>query len=93
MTPFNSEDLTALVEQDGNEFVVIRSPESASTIPTTETSAVFRHARKPWNSCHGRMSSFVIPEAAQWLSGIAYSRSWMDSGFAAFAAPRNDDDG
>jgi hypothetical protein len=29
MTPFKSEDLTELVEQDGDEFVVLRSPDTA----------------------------------------------------------------
>ena len=33
MTPFKSEDLTGLVEQEGVEFVVLRSPESAEHDP------------------------------------------------------------
>jgi hypothetical protein len=33
MTPFKSEDLTELVEQDGDEFVAMRSPESAEHNP------------------------------------------------------------
>lgn len=33
MTPFKSEDLTELIEQDGAEFVVIRSSESAEHDP------------------------------------------------------------
>jgi len=33
MTPFKSEDLTELVEQDGNEFVAIRSPSWAEYDP------------------------------------------------------------
>jgi DNA-directed RNA polymerase subunit RPC12/RpoP len=33
MTPFRSEDLTELVEQDGDEFVAIRSPDTAEHDP------------------------------------------------------------
>jgi hypothetical protein len=33
MTPFNSEDLTELVEQDGDEFVATHSPDSAEHDP------------------------------------------------------------
>jgi hypothetical protein len=33
MTPYNSEDLTELIERDGNEFVAIRSPDSAEHDP------------------------------------------------------------
>jgi hypothetical protein len=33
MSPFNSEDLTELVEQDGNEFIAIRSSNSAEHDP------------------------------------------------------------
>ena len=33
MTPYSSEDLTELVEQDGNEFVALRSPASAEHDP------------------------------------------------------------
>jgi hypothetical protein len=33
MTPYESEDLTELIEQDGEEFVAMRSPESAEHDP------------------------------------------------------------
>jgi hypothetical protein len=33
MTPYNSEDLTDLIEQDGDQFVVLRSPETAEHDP------------------------------------------------------------
>jgi hypothetical protein len=33
MTPYNSEDLTKLIEQDGSEFVAFRSPASAEHDP------------------------------------------------------------
>jgi hypothetical protein len=33
MTPLKSEDLTELVEQDGDDFVAMRSPESAEHNP------------------------------------------------------------
>jgi hypothetical protein len=33
MTPFDSEDLTELVEKEGDEFVVLRSPETAEHDP------------------------------------------------------------
>jgi predicted nucleic acid-binding Zn-ribbon protein len=33
MTPFKSEDLTEIIEQDGDEFVAIRSPASAEDDP------------------------------------------------------------
>jgi hypothetical protein len=33
MTPFKGEDLTELIEQDGDEFVAIRSPDSAEHDP------------------------------------------------------------
>lgn len=33
MTPYGSEDLTVVIEADGNEFVVLRSPESAEHEP------------------------------------------------------------
>jgi hypothetical protein len=29
MTPYKSDDLTAVVERDGSEFVVLRSPDTA----------------------------------------------------------------
>ena len=33
MTPYESENLTELIEQDGNEFVAIRSSDSAEHDP------------------------------------------------------------
>jgi len=33
MSPFDSENLTELVEQDGSEFVAIRSPDAAEHDP------------------------------------------------------------
>ena len=33
MTPYDSEDLTELVEQEGEEFVALRSPETAEHDP------------------------------------------------------------
>ena len=36
MTPFKSEDLTELIEQEGDEFVAIRSPDSAEHDPDYE---------------------------------------------------------
>ncbi|MGC2812924.1 MAG: hypothetical protein WA303_21465 [Bradyrhizobium sp.] len=33
MTPFKSEDLTTLIEEDGREFVVLWSPETAEHEP------------------------------------------------------------
>jgi hypothetical protein len=33
MSPFQSEDLTGLIERDGTEFVAIRSPDSAEHDP------------------------------------------------------------
>jgi hypothetical protein len=33
MTPYESEDSTELIEQDGEEFVAMRSPESAEHDP------------------------------------------------------------
>jgi hypothetical protein len=33
MTPVNSHDLTELIEQDGDKFVVLRSPSSAEHDP------------------------------------------------------------
>lgn len=36
MSPFESDDLTDLVEQDGNEFVALRSPEDAEDNPDYE---------------------------------------------------------
>jgi Zn-finger nucleic acid-binding protein len=50
MSPFDSENLTELIEQDGNEFVAIRSPRSAEhdpnyrevgRFPTRETAEEF----------------------------------------------------
>jgi hypothetical protein len=49
MTPYDSENLTEIVEQDGDEFIAIRSPDTPSTIRTIENSAAFRHARRPRN--------------------------------------------
>jgi hypothetical protein len=42
MTPFESEDLTGLVEQRGDEFVAIRSPNSAEHDPDYEEVGRFR---------------------------------------------------
>jgi DNA-directed RNA polymerase subunit RPC12/RpoP len=36
MTPFHSEDLTELIAQEGKEFVVLRSPDSAEDDPDYE---------------------------------------------------------
>lgn len=36
MSPFDSENLTELIEQDGKEFVAIRSPDSAEDDPDYE---------------------------------------------------------
>jgi hypothetical protein len=36
MTPFKSIDLTELVEQEGDEFVVMRSPDTAEDDPEYE---------------------------------------------------------
>ncbi len=36
MSPFKSEDRTELIEQDGNEFIVMRSPDSAEHDPDYE---------------------------------------------------------
>jgi hypothetical protein len=36
MTPFNSEDLTELVVKEGDQFVVLRSPETAEHDPDYE---------------------------------------------------------
>jgi hypothetical protein len=33
MTPYKSEDLTELIEHEGNEFVVLRSPDTAEHRP------------------------------------------------------------
>ena len=33
MTPYRAEDLTELIEQDGGEFVVLRSPDTAEHDP------------------------------------------------------------
>jgi DNA-directed RNA polymerase subunit RPC12/RpoP len=33
MTPYNSDDLTEVVEEEGDEFVVLRSPETAEHRP------------------------------------------------------------
>ena len=36
MSPFDSENLTGLIQQDGKEFVAIRSPDSAEHDPDYE---------------------------------------------------------
>lgn len=36
MSPFNSEDLTELVVQDGDHFIALRSPETAEDDPDYE---------------------------------------------------------
>lgn len=36
MTPIRSEDLTDLIEQEGSEFVVVRSPDTAEHDPDYE---------------------------------------------------------
>jgi hypothetical protein len=33
MTPYNSEELTTLIEEEGNQFVVLWSPETAEHDP------------------------------------------------------------
>jgi hypothetical protein len=33
MSPYDSDDLTHVIEQDGNRFVVLRSPEAAEHCP------------------------------------------------------------
>lgn len=42
MTPFKSTDLTELVEQEGDEFVVMRSPDAAEDDPEYEEIGRFR---------------------------------------------------
>lgn len=34
MSPYNSEDLTLVIEQEGSEFVVLESPETAEDEPS-----------------------------------------------------------
>ena len=41
MTPYDSEDLTTVIEQDGTEFVVLRSPETAEHKPAYHEMARF----------------------------------------------------
>lgn len=48
MTPYASEELTTLIEEERGEFVVLWSPE---TIPTTANSGAFRPAKRHWSSC------------------------------------------
>ena len=45
MSPFDSEDLTEIIEQDGDEFVAFRSPIQPNTIPTIVRLVGFRHAK------------------------------------------------
>jgi hypothetical protein len=41
MSPYDSDDLTETIEQDGGEFVVLRSPESAGHRPAYREIARF----------------------------------------------------
>ena len=61
MSPFDSEDLTELIEQDGNEFVAIRSPDRPSTIPTIASLAAFRRRGRPRISWLRLTKLIVIP--------------------------------
>ena len=51
MTPYHSEDLTDLVAQEGDEFIVLCRLRQRSTIPTTASLAASRRGRKHWNFC------------------------------------------
>jgi hypothetical protein len=51
MSPFDSENLTELVEQDGNEFVAIRSPNTAEHDPDYRELGRF--------STHGEAEEFL----------------------------------
>lgn len=42
MTPYESEDLTEVIEAEGNEFVALRSPESAEHEPDYRQLGRFR---------------------------------------------------
>ena len=71
MTPFKSEDLTALVEQDNGEFIALRSPDSAEHDPGYREVGRFPSREKAeeflaWVEL--RLS--VIPGAVSRLSGI-----------------------
>ena len=42
MSPYQSEDLTVVVEQEGSEFVVLESPETAEQSPDYRELGAFR---------------------------------------------------
>jgi hypothetical protein len=46
MTPYQSEELTTTIEEDGKEFVVFWSPETAEHDPEYASFAASRRARK-----------------------------------------------
>ncbi len=46
MTPFDSENLTGLVEQDGNEFIAFRSPDTGRTRSRLSRTRPFSDARE-----------------------------------------------
>ena len=81
MSPFDSENLTELVEQDGNEFVAIRSPNSAEHEPDYRESAVFRRARR-----HEEFLGYRLD-----VSGTASRtpRRLTHSSYYSYSAPRS----
>ncbi|WP_426411568.1 hypothetical protein [Bradyrhizobium ganzhouense] len=54
MTPFNSEDLTELIAEEGGKFLVLRSPEGAEDDPDYEELGRFptRDAAKEFLRSH-----------------------------------------
>src|SRR3954463_14717913 len=51
MTPYESEELTTVIEEEGKEFVVLWSPETAEHTPNTANSVASHRAKKRWSFC------------------------------------------
>jgi len=51
MSPYDSEELTTLIEVEGKEFVVFWSPETAEHDPDYRELGRSRRARRRWSFC------------------------------------------
>jgi hypothetical protein len=80
MSPFDSEDLTEIVEQDGKEFVAIRSPDTADHDPDYRELGRF--------PTYEKAQEFLVSVDTRWRG--APDPESRDSGFA-LRAPRNDE--
>src|ERR1039458_9908912 len=71
MSPYDSENLTELVEQDGSEFVAIRSPDSAEHEPDYRELGRFPSREKALGTIAAAIALVTLwPNPLTWLIAV-----------------------